>query len=95
MNFNPVFASKDQSFDAAFESSGSFFESEWGNIQPVTEYVGGDPYMGDYTVVPQMDPQVLETAGKIMLEDVTVREVPVFRVSNNSGGTTVYIAKEV
>lgn len=95
MNFNPVFASKDQSFDAAFESSGSSFESEWGNIQHVTEYVGGDPYMGEYTVVPQMDPQVLETAGKIMLDDVTVSEVPVFRVSNNSGGTTVYIAKEV
>lgn len=66
-----------------------------GNIGAKTINVGGDPYMGDYTVVPQMDPQVLETAGKIMLEDVTVREVPVFRVSNNSGGTTVYIAKEV
>lgn len=54
-----------------------------------------DPYSGSYSVTPSMEAKTLNTKGKLMTDDVTVQAVPVFRVSNNSGGTTVYIANEV
>lgn len=52
-------------------------------------------YYGSYVVTPTVDKQTLETAMKIMKEDVTVNSVPCYNVSNSSGGNTVYIAMEV
>lgn len=61
-------------------------------VEPaVTVRVGGDPYTGDYTVNPDFSEKILETKGKAMDEDVTVNPIGVTRVSNPSGGTTVYI----
>lgn len=48
-------------------------------------------YLGDYDVVPGREKTVLETAAKVMDDDVTVHPIPYYQVSNNSGGTTVYI----
>ncbi len=54
------------------------------------------PYTGDYTVVPKAhSEQVLETAGKLMLDDVTVTKIPYYEVSNVKDGLTIYIAGEV
>ena len=66
-----------------------------GNIGAETVNVGGRPYKGDYIVAPKMDQQMLDTKGAIMEDDVTILAIPVYRVSNTSGGTTVYIANEV
>lgn len=56
---------------------------------------GGVPYTGEYTVTPKAHEQtVLQTKRKLMLNDVTVLEVPYFETSNISG-TTVYIAEEI
>lgn len=52
-------------------------------------------YEGDYKVVPQaFNPQTLETADKLLKENIVVAEVPFIETSNESG-LTVYIAREV
>lgn len=52
-------------------------------------------YEGDYKVVPQaFNTQTLETANKLLKENIVVAEVPFFETSNETG-LTVYIAREV
>lgn len=58
-------------------------------------YVGGELYDGEYAVTPRVTEQTLPTAQKLMLEDLTVRAIPRYDVSNTSGGTTIFIANEV
>lgn len=49
-------------------------------------------YSGPYEVTPTMEKQVLETQQRTLLDDVTVKKIPIYETSNLSGGTTVYIA---
>lgn len=58
-----------------------------------TDIIGGnvEEYKGDYEVIPTFEKQTLETARKVMREDVTVKEIAVTVVSNSSGGNTVII----
>ena len=58
-------------------------------------YIGGDSYEGPYDVTPKVTAQTLPTAKKFMQEDVSVRAIPYFDVSNPAGGNTIYIASEV
>lgn len=53
--------------------------------------VGGEPYTGDYVVDPSFVKSTLPTKDKLLLEDVTVNPIEVARVSNPSGGKTIYI----
>jgi hypothetical protein len=55
----------------------------------------GGTYEGDYTITPKIDAQTMATKGLVMREDVTVKAIPFYNVSNTSGGSTVYIAKEI
>lgn len=48
-------------------------------------------YHGSYEVIPKLVDQTLPTKDKSMTEDVVVKEVPVARVSNPSGGKTCTI----
>ena len=48
-------------------------------------------YKGSYEVTPDLNAQTLETAGQLMREDVTIKPIPIYEVSNTSGGTTVII----
>lgn len=53
-------------------------------------------YSGTTTVVPKMDEeQTLSTAGKVVVDDITVTKVPFYEVTNQTGGTTCYIAMEI
>lgn len=52
-------------------------------------------YEGEYTVTPEVEGQTLETAGKMMGDNVTINDIPLYDTSNTSGGTTVYIASGV
>ena len=53
-------------------------------------------YEGPYIVTPKKDvEQLLETAEKIMDDDVTVLEIPYSETSNPQGGKTVNIAFEL
>lgn len=55
-----------------------------------------DTYSGDYKVVPKASgSQILNTANKVMKDDILVTEIPYWETSNESNGTTAYIAKEV
>lgn len=49
------------------------------------------PYEGEYTVKPDFAVQTLPTTDKTLRDDVTVEAIEVSRVSNQAGGTTVYI----
>lgn len=63
------------------------------NIDPSPEI---ESYDGDYIVIPKaFKEQVLETKGKKMEDNVTVKEIPYYETSNIDGGETVYIAGEV
>lgn len=49
-------------------------------------------YEGEYEVVPSLAEDIkLETAKKVMADDVTVKKVPRYDVANEAGGTTIYI----
>lgn len=50
-----------------------------------------DIYNGDYNVIPRVYQQVLETKDKVMLNDVTIENIPLSRVINLSNGYTVTI----
>lgn len=52
------------------------------------------PYKGDYVVEPLLDEdQTLETAGKKMLDDMTVKGMAVRIVHDPAGGLVYYIGK--
>ena len=53
--------------------------------------IGGEEYDGDYKVTPKFTEEVLKTKNKIMKDNVLVYPIEVARVSNPSGGTTIYI----
>lgn len=52
---------------------------------------GGDPYRGEYDVIPTFEQQTLLTANKHMMRDLTVEEIPYAEVANPSGGMTITI----
>lgn len=81
--------------DLQFDQSENNLNLKFGEVQTITEYVGGEPYEGSYIITPKVEEQKMDTKGKIMIDDVTVKSVPFFEVSNTSGGNTVYIASEV
>ena len=62
-------------------------------IVPV--YKDAPPYEGEYDVIPKVSEQTLPTANKLLSNDVTIKEIPYFEVSNSSGGNTVFIGNEV
>lgn len=57
-------------------------------VQVVRDY---DPYSGPYEITPSTIEQIMETKGKDMVENVTVREIPYYEISNEHG-STVHIA---
>ena len=51
-------------------------------------------YTGETDITPRLqERQVLETTGKLLQDDITVEEVPVYAVTNPSGGLTYYIGE--
>lgn len=52
------------------------------------------PYTGPYTVTPKVEAQTLETAQKLMTDDVSVKAIPYYEMDNKEG-TTVFIGSEV
>ena len=65
------------------------------NFQRVSDNKDVEYYEGDYTVVPKTQEQSLATSKKYLTEDITIKKIPYYDVSNTSGGTTVFIGKEL
>lgn len=64
-----------------------------GKVSVTKEY---DVYGGEYTVIPKaFEEQVLSTSNRVTKENVIVKEVPFYETSNDSGGITAYIGKDV
>ena len=95
MNIKVKFSEIDRKFVPGFSEIDGKFTPNFGEIQTITEFIGGEKYYGDYTVTPKVESQTMPTKGKVMEEDVTIKSIPFFNVSNTSGGSTVYIGKEV
>lgn len=91
-DFKVKFSCEPAPFQVQFDS-GTPLIVNFGEVQTVS--VGGELYKGDYTVTPKVDPQMLRTKGKLLTDNVTVKSIPIFEVSNTSGGATVYIGSEV
>lgn len=77
-----------------------YFNVEFGTVYEDLDGGGGsggsstaDEYPGPYTVIPQAEnDQVLQTKDYLMIDDVTVKEIPCAVVSNLAGGETISIA---
>lgn len=78
MNLNIDFHEKAEKIEVKFEESFSN---------------NSDPYVGEYVITPKKTEQIMNTVGKTMRKDVTVKKVPRYDVSNESGGTTVIIGE--
>lgn len=92
MEFDVKFSESNQTFDVSFSEVEGSFDAEFGEIMVVSD---APVYTGQYDVTPKINKQTLETEGKLMSKNVEVNGIPYFKVSNNSGGNTIYIAKEV
>lgn len=66
------------------------FVVDFGQLFEISDS-GIEVYRGAYLVEPDFMEQTLYTKDKKMLNDVTVKAIEVQRVSNTSGGRTVYI----
>ena len=84
-----------QNIPVAFKENTQHLTANFGEVQTVTKYLGGELYEGEYVVTPMVKEQTMPTKNKVLTEDMTIKSIPFFNVSNNSGGNTVYIASEV
>lgn len=83
-------------FKVDFAESCMSFGVRFSALQIVEQLKDAEKYTGPYVVIPHAhNEQTLETAQKLMTDNVTVQKVPFYDVSNTTGGTTVYIASEV
>lgn len=76
-----------------FNEQALYFEVDFKEVYTIIS--GGLPYTGDYVVTPAVNEQMLNTANKIMEENLVIKSIPFFNTSNTAGGTTVYIGKEL
>ena len=51
-------------------------------------------FNGSYEVIPKVESQMLETKDKLMSEDVHIKSILYYEVSNPQGGTTIIIGGE-
>ena len=93
MRFDVKFSNGSKLFDVGFGSNAKTIKVGFESIQKVT-VADVEHYEGSYEVVPRVTAQILETKERYCTRDITVCEIPFFDVSNNSGGSTVYIGKE-
>lgn len=91
--FNVEFTETSSRFDLIFGESSAEFSVDFGEINTI--HSGGVSYKGDYTVTPKVTEQILPTANALLKEDIFVKSIPFFDVSNLAGGSTVYIGNEV
>lgn len=91
-----VFQELNHEIKISFSQIDSFMEVDFGSIMVVTHTIGkADEYTGSYNITPDIDKQVMSTKNKMMVDDVTINGIPYFETSNDAGGNTIYIGKEI
>jgi hypothetical protein len=88
MRLDTKFSPQNTAFNSFFEPSNSTFNAKF---NANFSYIGGEKYEGNYEVVPKIQEQKLLTKNKLLTDDVTIKSIPVVKVSNTSGGNTVII----
>ena len=86
------FVIRDMSFRADMKIYSEEFRLDIKNYQGIKN---ADIYTGAYTVTPKDIAQQLKTKNKLLNKDVMVKKIPFFETSNDEGGNTVYIGKEL
>ena len=86
------FSTTDQSFKTSFNATEQGITPGFDAFQKVTEMKDAEKYTGPYEVTPTVEGEVLPTASKLMTQDLTIKAIPVYSVSNTAGGNTFYIA---
>lgn len=74
-------------------------EAEWRlNVAAETDEEKGEeyePYIGEYEITPRaFNSQMLDTANKVLGQNIVVTEIPYYETGNEANGVTSYIAKE-
>lgn len=95
MRFDVTFQELDKKLDVDFRTRNEQIKVGFEHLQVVSDNVDVDYYKGDYTVTPKVEKQELETRQKFLTENVKIKEIPFFEVSNLEGGQTVFIGKEL
>ena len=78
----------DSALKVQFAQTECTFRADFGEVIFIKT---DDTYVGDYDVIPRVYQQILETKDKLMLDDVTVEEIPIQTVINLSNGFTATI----
>lgn len=92
MRLKLEFKSKDMSFRTDMKICSEEFRFDIKNYQGMKN---ADIYTGDYTVTPTDIEQQIKTKNKFLNKDLIVKKIPFFETSNEEGGNTVYIGKEL
>jgi hypothetical protein len=95
MRIQVKFAEISKRIPVTFGESVQHLPADMGEFQTVTEYIGGEKFEGEYIVTPKVEEQTIPTKDKVLIDDMTIKSIPFFNVSNTSGGSTVYIGNEV
>ena len=95
MRLDVTFRELDKKLDVDFRTGNEKIKVDFEHLQVVSDNVGVDYYKGDYMVTPKVEKQELATRQKFMAENVKIKEIPFFEVSNLEGGQTVFIGKEL
>ena len=94
MRLEVSFRVLNKNLDVDFSAKDKKLNAEFQCFQRITEQGDVDYYDGSYTVTPKVEEQSLPTAKKYLAEDVRIKEIPFFEVSNLEGGQTIFIGKE-
>lgn len=95
MRFDVTFQELDKKLNVDFRTRNEKIKVDFEHLQVVLDNVGVDYYKGNYTVTPKVEKQELATRQKFLTENVKIKEIPFFEVSNLEGGQTVFIGKEL
>lgn len=59
-----------------------------------TTVVGAPEYSGPYDITPLLSAQTLPTAKRLLQQNITIKKIPQYEVTNDSNGYTLIIGEE-
>ena len=81
-------------FNVSFKEQNQAFSTSFSNTQVILD-VQDKVYEGDYEITPKVESQIMKTQGLMMKDDVSIKSIPCFKVSNEYGGETVWIGEKI